>query len=87
MPYDKKLKRMNKELQQENATLRLKLDTIIPLFIKYELLPSIAILECECKTKPLCVACKARDILKEAGFNITVTEKEKPLIVLPGDLD
>lgn len=87
MPYDKKLKRMNKELQQENAALRLKLDNIIPLFIKHDLLPSIAMLECECKTSPLCVACKARDILGRAGFNITVEEKEKPLIVLPGDMN
>ncbi len=85
MSYDKKIKRQVKELQLENSDLRIKLHDLTELFVKHDLLPSIAIIECECKTKPLCVACKARDILKAAGFNITVEEKEKPLIVLPGD--
>jgi hypothetical protein len=84
--YDNKLKRMSKELQLENSDLRIKLHDLTQLFIKHDLLPSIAIMECECKTKPRCVACEARDILKEAGFNITVKEKEKSLIVLPGDM-
>lgn len=81
-----KQKKENKLLQQDNAELRIKNHDLVQLFIKHDLLPGIAMLECECKTKPRCVACEARDILKEAGFNITVKEKEKPLIVLPGDI-
>lgn len=82
-----KQKRINKELQSEITSLQIKNHNLIQLFIKHNLLPDIAILECECKTKPRCIACEARDILEEAGFNITVEEKEKSPIILPGDIN
>ena len=84
--YDKKLKRVNKELQQENAELRLKNHDLVQLFIKYDLLPHISMMDCECKAKPRCVSCEARDILESVGFNVEWKPEEKSSIIIPGDI-
>ena len=89
-PHEPKLasakqKKENKDLQQENATLRLKLDTIIPLFIKHNLLPQLAVVPCECEEGRMCIGCAARSILMDAGHKLPPIKKESPLI-LPGDI-
>lgn len=83
MPYRSKLKREAKSLGLENAQLKLKIIDLTKLFIKFDLLPKIAMTECLCNgTKPPCGRCAARNILKEAGFNLK-EEKPKPNIILP----
>lgn len=81
-----KQKKENKELQQENAALRLKLDTAILLFNKHDLLPQLAAVPCECEEGRACIGCAARSILMDAGHKLPSIKKESPLI-LPGNID
>jgi len=83
MPYRSKLKREAKSLGLENAQLKLKIIDLTKLFIKFDLLPKIAITDCLCKgTTPPCARCAARDILIEAGFQLK-EEKPKSNIIVP----
>jgi len=85
VPYRQKLKRENKELKLENMQLRSMLFERTKLFVKYDLLPKIAMTECLCKgTAPPCARCAARDILTEAGFQLK-EEKPKSNLILPNN--
>ncbi len=79
-----KQKAENKQLQQENAALRLKNYELVQLFRKHNLLEQTSRMDCLCKTDQRCVSCEARDILVQAGFNVNWDKKEKSSIILPG---